>query len=133
MKQIIHGNLVDIYQQRIFPASITIEQGVITQIEESSESYEEYILCGFIDAHIHIESSMMPPYEFARVALTHGTIGAVTDPHEIANVMGMEGIEYMLKSAKEAPFYFATGVPRVSLQPPLRPLGRPLGLSRPKS
>ena len=130
MKQIIHGNLVDIHQQRIFPATITIEQGVITQIEESSESYEEYILCGFVDAHIHIESSMMPPYEFARVALTHGTIGAVTDPHEIANVMGMEGIKYMLKSAKEAPFYFATGVPSCVPATPFETSGATIGVEQ---
>ncbi len=129
MKQIVQGNLVNIHHQKIFPASIIIEEGKITQINEIDAQLETYILCGFVDAHIHIESSMMPPYEFARVALTHGTIGAVTDPHEIANVMGMEGIEYMIASANQAPFYFGTGVPSCVPATPFETAGATIGIT----
>ena len=107
----IYANLVDIINQTIYPASIEIENGKISNITKIEKELDTYILCGFIDAHIHIESSMMPPNEFARVALTHGTIGAVTDPHEIANVLGVEGIEFMIESGNKAPFYFSNGLP----------------------
>jgi len=127
--QIIYGNLVDLSQQRIFPAALSIEAGRITQIQEVDVPLNTYILCGFIDAHIHIESSMMPPHEFARVALTHGTLAAVTDPHEIANVMGVEGIEYMLHSAQKTPFYFATGLPSSVPATPFETTGATLDLS----
>jgi adenine deaminase len=107
----IYANLVHIEQQTIHPSCIEIENGKIINIYSVDESFDSYILCGFVDAHIHIESSMMPPSEFARVALTHGTIGAVTDPHEIANVLGIKGIEFMIESGKKAPFYFSNGLP----------------------
>jgi len=111
MKKTVYGNLVDIINKTIFPASITIENGIIIDISKENKTFNSYILCGFIDAHIHIESSMMPPSEFARMALQHGTIGAVTDPHEIANVLGVEGIKFMIDSGKDAPFYFSNGLP----------------------
>lgn len=107
----IYTNLVNIENQTIEASCIEIENEKIIKISRVEQECENYILCGFIDAHIHIESSMMPPSEFARVALTHGTIGSVTDPHEMANVLGVEGIEFMIESGKNMPFYFSTGLP----------------------
>ena len=110
-KKKIYANLVDIQQQTIQPSCIEIKNGRIIDIYRVDKYFDSYILCGFIDSHIHIESSMMPPSEFARVALTHGTIGAVTDPHEIANVLGIDGINFMINSGREVPFYFSNGLP----------------------
>ena len=84
------GNIVDIVNRRIFPGIITIESGKVAKLVENSENYEHYIMPGFIDAHVHIESSMLIPSEFARIASVHGTVATVSDPHEIANVLGME-------------------------------------------
>jgi len=107
----IYANLIDIKSKDIYPACIEIKEQKIFNITKINKRLDTYILCGFIDAHIHIESSMMPPSEFARVALSHGTISAITDPHEIANVLGVEGIEFMIKSGKKSPFYFSNGLP----------------------
>ncbi|NPA65867.1 MAG: adenine deaminase [Epsilonproteobacteria bacterium] len=100
----IEANLVDIDTQEIYPASITIKDSHIVSIKRSNEVYNTFILPGFIDAHIHIESSMLVPSEFARLAVRHGTVATVSDPHEIANVLGVKGIEYMIKNAKESGF-----------------------------
>ena len=97
----IIGNLVDISAGRIFTAKITVESGAIKKIEELASEPEEahgYILPGFIDSHVHIESSMLIPSEFARLAVVHGTVATVSDPHEIANVCGMQGVEYMIEN-----------------------------------
>src|SRR6185369_9501403 len=96
--------------------TIHVENGKILSIEKKSHSKtgdmeDIFILPGFIDAHIHIESSMLVPYEFSRIALTHGTVATVSDPHEIANVMGVEGIRYMIRNAEESPLKFFFGVP----------------------
>lgn len=96
----IKANLVDLHQKTIYPASITIENGIIASIERLSEDLESYILPGFIDAHIHIESSLLVPSEFARMAVLHGTVATVSDPHEIANVCGVKGVEYMIDNSK---------------------------------
>ena len=93
--QIFNGNLVDVHQQRIYPAEITVERGKITSVKEIHNSQlttHNYLLPGFIDSHVHIESSMLVPSEFARLAVVHGTVATVSDPHEIANVCGMEGV-----------------------------------------
>lgn len=111
MNRKLYANIVDILNQTIFPGCIEINEGHIVDLYPVDATYDTYLLCGFIDAHIHIESSMMPPSEFARIALTHGTIAAVTDPHEIANVMGVEGIDFMIASGKKVPFYFSNGLP----------------------
>lgn len=66
---------------------------------------------GFVDAHVHIESSMLTPAHFARLAVVHGTVGTVSDPHEIGNVLGQAGVEYMLEDAAQSPFHFAFGAP----------------------
>ncbi len=106
------GHIVDLVARRIFDGEFSVVQGKIATITECEvESSAPYYLPGFVDSHVHIESSMMTPVEFARIALRHGTIGAVCDPHEIANVMGVEGIEMMLDIARLADFRFAFGMP----------------------
>ncbi len=107
----ITGNLVDVLNNRIYPAKLTIEKGVITCIEETEGNYDQYLMPGFVDAHVHIESSMLTPTEFARLAVTHGTVATVSDPHEIGNVLGVAGVEYMLENAKKTPFKFYFGAP----------------------
>lgn len=105
----IHGKLVDIHNGSIFPATITIENGIIVNIERNSHRGKGFILPGFVDAHIHIESSLLPPSEFARLAVRHGTVATVSDPHEIANVLGMAGVEFMLRNGSRVPFKFFFG------------------------
>ena len=110
----ISGNLVDVHRQNIYPAAITVENGKIISIKEISVSglpAQDYILPGFIDSHVHIESSMLVPSEFARLAVVHGTVSTVSDPHEIANVCGMEGVEFMIENGKTVPFKFNFGAP----------------------
>ncbi len=108
---IYEGNIVDIHNERIFKGKIVVKNGKIKEIIECQTESKHFILPGFIDSHVHIESSMLTPYEFSRIALQHGTIAAVCDPHEIANVLGKEGIDFMLESAEKSPMYFAFGVP----------------------
>lgn len=107
----LSGQIVDLVQSRIFPGRITISDNKITEIIELPSAEQRYLMPGFIDAHIHIESSMVPPSEFARMAVCHGTVAAVSDPHEIANVMGVEGIDYMINSGKRGHFKFYFGAP----------------------
>lgn len=110
--QTFTANYVDVIQGSIYPASIEVANGKIkgiTALEE--EKPDSYILPGFIDAHVHVESSMLVPSEFARLAVRSGTIGTVSDPHEIANVLGTEGVEYMIENGKQVPFYFNFGAP----------------------
>ena len=118
MKKIIQGNLVDIHQNKIYPAEISIENGKIISIKEIGKitGHPElvegnYILPGFIDAHVHVESSMLIPSEFARAAVVHGTVATISDPHEIANIIGVAGVEYMLDNAAKVPFHFFFGAP----------------------
>ncbi len=108
---ILKGNIVDIENQRIYKGQVIIENGRIQSITEQETDSEDYILPGFIDAHIHIESSMLVPSEFARLAVTHGTVATVSDPHEIANVLGKDGVYYMINNGKEVPFKFNFGAP----------------------
>lgn len=107
----IKSNYIDILNKRIFPAEITIENGIITAITEISETLTNFILPGFIDAHVHIESSLLAPSEFARMAVIHGTVATISDPHEIANVLGMEGVEFMIQNGNKVPFHFFFGAP----------------------
>ena len=107
----LQGQIVDIYNKRIYRGEVTIQNGKIAQIAEKYHDCDEYILPGFIDAHIHIESSMLVPSEFARLAVTHGTVATVSDPHEIANVLGVEGVEFMVRNGKKVPFKFNFGAP----------------------
>jgi len=105
----IYANYIDIENRQIFPAMIRVKDGYIVEIEKSNKSYDRYIMPGFIDAHIHIESSMLPPSEFARLASCHGTVATISDPHEIANVLGVEGVKFMLENSKDIPFKFYFG------------------------
>ncbi len=108
----IKGYITDIINRKIFPGIIITENGKIVAIEETNENIpDQYILPGFIDAHIHIESSMLAPSEFAKIAVLHGTVATVSDPHEIANVCGIEGINYMIDNAQEVPLKFNFGAP----------------------
>lgn len=107
----ISGILVDVLQRRQFKARITIENKKITAVEPDESAPERYILPGFIDAHIHIESSMLIPSAFARLAVQHGTVATVADPHEIANVCGKDGILYMMADGEKVPLKFCFGVP----------------------
>ncbi|MBS0654912.1 MAG: adenine deaminase, partial [Verrucomicrobia bacterium] len=105
----ISGQIVDIVNRRIFPGTITVEGAFIASIKEEPVQETDYILPGFIDAHVHIESSLVVPSEFARVAPIHGTVATVSDPHEIANVLGLAGIRYMIENARLVPFKFYFG------------------------
>ena len=107
----ISGNIVDVVNRRIYPGTVTVENSKILQIEENNNSYEDYIMPGFIDSHVHVESSMLIPSEFARLAVVHGTVATVSDPHEIGNVLGIEGVRYMIENGKKVPFKFYFGAP----------------------
>lgn len=107
----LQGNIVDIPNRRIFKGELVIENKRITAITEKNHDVNHYILPGFVDAHIHIESSMLVPSEFARLAVTHGTVATVSDPHEIANVLGVKGVEFMIENGKQTPFKFNFGAP----------------------
>ncbi len=107
----IKGHIVDIPNRRTFKGEITVENGKIQSIAETDEAPNHYILPGFVDAHIHIESSMLVPSEFARIAVTHGTVATVSDPHEIANVLGVEGVRFMVENGKQTPLKFNFGAP----------------------
>ena len=108
----IQGQLVDIPNRHIYSVSLEIQDGKIFQIAEiESNPSLPFLLPGFIDAHVHVESSMLVPSEFARLAVVHGTVATISDPHEIANVCGMDGVEYMLENGKQVPFKFYFGAP----------------------
>ena len=107
----IHGQYVDILNKRIYAAEICIQEGMIVSITECATAPNQFILPGFIDSHVHIESSMLVPSSFARLAVVHGTIGTISDPHEIANVCGLEGVQYMIDNGKKVPFHFFFGAP----------------------
>lgn len=107
----IAGNIVDVLHRTIFPGTIHITDGQIQTIVQDQGQYSQYILPGFIDAHVHIESSMLVPTEFARLATVHGTVATVSDPHEIANVLGLAGVEFMIDNAAQTPFKIAFGFP----------------------
>ena len=107
----IGGQIVDLVNSRIFSGVVVVEDGKITKIEEQPVGNTQYIMPGFVDAHVHIESSMLVPSEFARLATCHGTVATVSDPHEIANVLGKKGVQYMIDNGKKVPFKFFFGAP----------------------
>lgn len=108
---IVRGNIVDIEKRSVFKGEITINNGKIVSIVQKDCEEDHHILPGFVDAHIHIESSMLVPSEFAKVAVKHGTVATVSDPHEIANVLGVKGVEFMIENGKKTPFKFNFGAP----------------------
>lgn len=107
----VQGQLVDLIQRRIYPAAVSIEDGKIMSITEMEHAPSQLIMPGFVDAHVHIESSMLVPTAFARLAVMHGTVATVSDPHEIANVCGPAGVQYMIDDSKRSPFKFFFGAP----------------------
>ncbi len=107
----VKGNIIDILNKRIFKGEVVIENGYISAIREVNHEVENYILPGFVDAHIHIESSMVVPSEFAKIAVVHGTVATVSDPHEIANVLGVKGVDFMIENGKKVPLKFNFGAP----------------------
>lgn len=105
------ANIIDVLNESVFPGTIHVENGKIVDITRENNQYDTFILPGFIDSHIHIESSMLTPSEFARISVVHGTVACVADPHEIANVNGMEGIEYMNEDGRKVNFKFYFSAP----------------------
>jgi adenine deaminase len=107
----ISGNIVDVINSEIYPGTILVRQKKIVRTIRENKKYKNYIIPGFVDSHIHIESSMLSPVEFARLAVVHGTVAVVSDPHEIANVLGLEGVNYMIENAKKTALKFFFGAP----------------------
>ncbi len=107
----LQGNIVDIVNKKIFKGEVEVENGRIKSIKKSDHTIDTYILPGFVDAHIHIESSMLVPSEFAKIAVIHGTVATVSDPHEIANVLGIDGVHFMIENGKKVPLKFNFGAP----------------------
>lgn len=107
----ISGNIVDLVRGAIFPGTIEVAAGRISSIHRDQERYQTFLLPGFVDAHVHVESSLLVPSEFSRLAVVHGTVATVSDPHEIANVLGMAGVEYMIENGRRTPFKFYFGAP----------------------
>jgi adenine deaminase len=108
---VIQGKLVDVVGRQIFNAEIEVDNGVIAKISKSNKEFDKFILPGLTDSHVHIESSMLIPTGFARAAVKSGTVASVSDPHEIANVMGVPGVKYMIENGKKSPFKFHFGAP----------------------
>ena len=109
---ILHANLVDLHLRQIYTVTVEVEGQKIQRIQKiAPDPNLPFLLPGFIDAHVHVESSMLVPSEFARLAVVHGTVGTISDPHEIANVCGMQGVEYMIENGKQVPFHFFFGAP----------------------
>ncbi len=107
----VKGNIIDPLNRNIYPGEILIQNGRIKKIERMKSVPDHYILPGFVDSHIHIESSMLVPSRFAKLAVKHGTVATVSDPHEIANVCGLEGVEYMISDGNRVPLKFYFGAP----------------------
>ena len=105
------GRIVDVHSKTIFNGEIFYENGLITSISTIDEPQEKYILPGFIDSHLHIESTMLTPSRLSQLIVPHGTIGVVTDPHEIANVLGVKGVEFMIEDASHVPVKIFFGAP----------------------
>ena len=111
----VKGHIVDVVRREIYDGEVIVREGQIADVRRcelpEGEKPWPYIMPGFIDAHVHIESSMMVPHKFARIAVSHGTIGVIADPHEIGNVLGVEGVDYMIRSGHESLFNFCFGAP----------------------
>lgn len=108
----LSGRIVDVHARRCFPGTVEWRDGRITAVRPNPRvRATRLILPGLVDAHIHIESSLLPPAEFARLAVVHGTVGTVSDPHEIANVLGARGVDYMVRDGARSPLRFNFGAP----------------------
>jgi adenine deaminase len=131
----IEGNVVQVLDKRIFRGRVSWAGGVITEVEElgDEEPGYPYLIPGFIDAHVHIESAMLPPAEFGRQAVRHGMVAAVADPHEIANVLGADGVRFMVASARRSPFKTFFGAPSCVPATPFETAGAALDLAEMES
>ena len=109
--EIFSGNIVDPVSKRIYKGQIKVGDGVIKEINQKDDVNDVYILPGLVDSHIHIESSMLTPQNFSDAAIRFGTVATVSDPHEIANVLGEEGVNYMIENARDSQIKFFFGVP----------------------
>ena len=107
----VSGTIVDVVSGTSYPGTLEIRNSRISNIKRGGGPYDTFIIPGLIDAHVHIESSMMVPSEFARLAVRHGTVAAVSDPHEIANVLGTRGINFMIENSRQTAFKFYFGAP----------------------
>lgn len=125
----ISGNVVDVVNNEIYPAVLDIENGKISNIKRVQEVFDSFILPGFIDSHIHIESSMLTPAEFARTAVKSGMVSVVADPHEIANVVGIEGVNFMISNGKKVPFKFYFSAPSCVPATPYETSGASINLN----
>ena len=105
----LSGNIVDLKANTIYKGTVHVENGIISKLVKEDVKEDHYILPGLIDSHIHIESSMLIPSEFAKLAVVHGTVATVSDPHEIANVLGIDGVKYMIANGNKVPFKFYFG------------------------
>jgi adenine deaminase len=109
---ILEAQLIDLHLRQIYPVALEVAAQKIKKITPiDPKPGLPYLLPGYIDAHVHVESSMLVPSEFARLAVVHGTVATISDPHEIANVCGMQGVEYMIENGKTVPFKFNFGAP----------------------
>lgn len=124
----LSGQIVDLLHDRIFPGTITIQNGKIQRIVAEEVPSNNFLLPGLIDAHIHIESSMLTPAAFAALAVIHGTVATVSDPHEIANVLGIKGVEFMIENGNTVPFKFFFGAPSCVPATPFESSGAVLGV-----
>lgn len=107
----ISGQIVDVVKSRIFRGTIHVNEGKIVDIVEDDNNTNQIIMPGFVDSHVHVESSLLVPTEFARLVVPHGSVASVSDPHEIANVLGIDGVKYMIEIGKKSPFKFYFGAP----------------------
>ncbi|PKP50492.1 MAG: adenine deaminase [Bacteroidetes bacterium HGW-Bacteroidetes-11] len=123
----VSGQIADVVSGKIFPGRINVSKGRITTVEHLPEAENHYIVPGLIDAHVHIESSMLLPSEFARLAVVHGTTATVSDPHEIANVLGMDGVKFMIENGRKVNFGFYFGAPSCVPATPFETSGANLG------
>jgi len=124
---VLSGKIVDVVAGRIFPGMVEVSGGKIKKITPVGDTEGPYILPGLIDAHVHIESSMLLPSEFARLAVVHGTTATVSDPHEIANVLGISGVRFMIDNGNKVPFKFFFGAPSCVPATPFETSGASLG------
>lgn len=124
------ANIVDVLQRRIVSGQVIWRDGVITALAVTGPEMPglSYLIPGFVDAHVHIESSMLAPSEFARLAVRHGTVATVSDPHEIANVLGLAGVRYMLENSRQVPFKMFFGAPSCVPATPFETAGASLEL-----